>query len=222
LRCVPASLGVGNFPVGCYVSAGEATTKCCGVVVAMPRGNSRAPPPSIEQHVNTGTVPVLTCSNVSSEATGWAHRRPNGPERGGAAVVLRAGESPAHGEGRQRNREGKETAMPKDAPLNSGAPEAPMGSHQRVSGMQAKLHRWAAADHGRRFDDLFNLVCDPATLRMAIERVRRNKGAQNARSGRPHRRQRRARDWPLRVPGGCRRWARRCVPGASLNAVTSP
>ncbi|MEU8911472.1 hypothetical protein [Streptomyces mirabilis] len=45
--------------------------------------------------------------------------------------------------------------MPKDAPLNSGAPEAPMGSHQRVSGMQAKLHRWAAADDGRRFDDLF-------------------------------------------------------------------
>jgi RNA-directed DNA polymerase len=67
--------------------------------------------------------------------------------------------------------------MPKDAPLNSGAPEAPMGSHQRVSGMQAKLHRWAAADHGRRFDDLFNLVCDPATLRMAIERVTGNKGA---------------------------------------------
>ena len=29
--------------------------------------------------------------------------------------------------------------------------------------MQAKLHRWAAADPGRRFDDLFNLVYDPAT-----------------------------------------------------------
>lgn len=67
--------------------------------------------------------------------------------------------------------------MPKDAPLNSDAPEAPMGSHQRVSGMQAKLHRWAAADKGRRFDDLFNLVHDPATLRMAFERVAGNKGA---------------------------------------------
>jgi RNA-directed DNA polymerase len=30
--------------------------------------------------------------------------------------------------------------------------------------MQAKLHRWAAADPGRRFDDLFNLVHDPAML----------------------------------------------------------
>ncbi|WP_406466530.1 hypothetical protein [Streptomyces sp. NBC_01594] len=67
--------------------------------------------------------------------------------------------------------------MPKDAPLNSGAPEAPLGSHQRVSGMQAKLHRWAAAEHGRRFDDLFNLVCDPATLLVAFERVAGNKGA---------------------------------------------
>ena len=30
--------------------------------------------------------------------------------------------------------------------------------------MQAKLHRWAVADPGRRFDDLFNFVYDPATL----------------------------------------------------------
>ena len=34
----------------------------------------------------------------------------------------------------------------------------------RVSEMQAKLHRWAVADPGRRFDDLFNFVHDPATL----------------------------------------------------------
>ena len=53
--------------------------------------------------------------------------------------------------------------MPKDAPPNGGAPAdtAPVGWYQRVSEMQAKLHRWAAADPGRRFDDLFNLVHDP-------------------------------------------------------------
>jgi RNA-directed DNA polymerase len=28
--------------------------------------------------------------------------------------------------------------------------------------MQKKLHRWAVADPGRRFDDLANLVYDPA------------------------------------------------------------
>jgi RNA-directed DNA polymerase len=43
--------------------------------------------------------------------------------------------------------------------------------------MQAKLYRWAAADPGRRFDDLFNLVHDPATLIVAFERVAGNRGA---------------------------------------------
>jgi RNA-directed DNA polymerase len=43
--------------------------------------------------------------------------------------------------------------------------------------MQAKLHRWAAADPGRRFDDLFNLVHDPATLFVAFGRVAGNQGA---------------------------------------------
>jgi RNA-directed DNA polymerase len=43
--------------------------------------------------------------------------------------------------------------------------------------MQAKLHRWAVVDPGRRFDDLFNFVYDPATLMMAFDRVAGNQGA---------------------------------------------
>jgi RNA-directed DNA polymerase len=43
--------------------------------------------------------------------------------------------------------------------------------------MQAKLHRWAVADPGRRFDDVFNFVCDPATLIVAFVRVAGNQGA---------------------------------------------
>jgi RNA-directed DNA polymerase len=46
--------------------------------------------------------------------------------------------------------------------------------------MQAKLHRWAAADPGRRFDDLFNFVCDPATLIVAFDRVAGNTGSRSA------------------------------------------
>jgi len=46
--------------------------------------------------------------------------------------------------------------------------------------MQAKLHRWAAADPGRRFDDLFNFVCDPATLIVAFDRVAGNTGSRTA------------------------------------------
>ena len=46
--------------------------------------------------------------------------------------------------------------------------------------MQAKLHQWASADPGRRFDDLYNLVYDPAFLVVAWNRVRGNKGARTA------------------------------------------
>ncbi len=68
--------------------------------------------------------------------------------------------------------------MPQDAPLNSDALAArTVGPWGRVAGMQAKLHRWAAADPGRRFDDLFNLVHDPATLIVAFARVATNTGA---------------------------------------------
>jgi RNA-directed DNA polymerase len=46
--------------------------------------------------------------------------------------------------------------------------------------MQTKLHQWAKADPGRRFDDVFNLVHDPAFLTVAWRRVRGNKGARTA------------------------------------------
>ena len=68
--------------------------------------------------------------------------------------------------------------MPQDAPPNGSAQDlAPDGPWSRVAGMQAKLHRWAAADPGRRFDDLFNFVHDPATLYVAYCRVEGNRGA---------------------------------------------
>ena len=68
--------------------------------------------------------------------------------------------------------------MPQDAPPNGSAGDTvPQGSWSQVAGMQAKLHRWAAADRGRRFDDLFNLVHDPATLMVAFGRVAGNRGA---------------------------------------------
>ncbi len=50
----------------------------------------------------------------------------------------------------------------------------------RVQKIQMKLHRWANDDPNRRFDDLFNLVCDPAVLVVAWERVRGNRGARSA------------------------------------------
>lgn len=50
----------------------------------------------------------------------------------------------------------------------------------RVLEIQAKLHRWAAQESTTRFDDLFNLVADPAFLTVAWDRVRSNTGARTA------------------------------------------
>lgn len=53
-------------------------------------------------------------------------------------------------------------------------------AERRVLQIQTKLHRWAGDDPHRRFDDLFNLVVDPAFLLVAWDRVRGNKGARTA------------------------------------------
>jgi RNA-directed DNA polymerase len=53
-------------------------------------------------------------------------------------------------------------------------------AERRVREIQTKLHRWATDDPDRRFDDLFNLVGDPAFLLVAWDRVRGNKGARTA------------------------------------------
>jgi group II intron reverse transcriptase/maturase len=53
-------------------------------------------------------------------------------------------------------------------------------AERRVLQIQTKLHRWAGDDPGRRFDDLFNLVADPAFLVVAWDRVRGNRGARSA------------------------------------------
>lgn len=55
-----------------------------------------------------------------------------------------------------------------------------MRAEIRVLRIQTKLHRWAGDDPHRRFDDLFNLVADPAFLLVAWDRVRHNKGARTA------------------------------------------
>jgi hypothetical protein len=53
-------------------------------------------------------------------------------------------------------------------------------AEERVLGWRTKLHRWAGQDEQQRFGDLFNLVCDPATLLDAWERVKRNRGSRTA------------------------------------------
>ena len=69
--------------------------------------------------------------------------------------------------------------MSEDASVNTGAVIWPEHEWAQVTvrRMQTKLHCWAVGDPGRRFDDLYNLVCDPAFLVVAWQRVAGNKGS---------------------------------------------
>jgi RNA-directed DNA polymerase len=65
--------------------------------------------------------------------------------------------------------------------VNTGAPwPTAEQAEARVLRIQTKLHQRAADDPERRFDDLFNLVYDPAVLTVAWRRVRSNRGARTA------------------------------------------
>jgi len=65
--------------------------------------------------------------------------------------------------------------------VNTGAPwPTAAEAEARVLKIQTKLHQWATDDSHRRFDDLDNLVSDPAFLVMAWKRVRGNRGARTA------------------------------------------
>jgi RNA-directed DNA polymerase len=55
-----------------------------------------------------------------------------------------------------------------------------MVAQERVLHFQRKLHEWASRDAERRFHDLWNLVCDPATLVVAWSQVSRNRGSRTA------------------------------------------
>ena len=68
--------------------------------------------------------------------------------------------------------------------MNTGEPFPDLyEAEYRVLVMQQKLHQWAMADRGRRFDDVFNLVYDPAFLVVAGRRVRGNKGGRGVPRG---------------------------------------
>src|SRR6266849_2456836 len=64
--------------------------------------------------------------------------------------------------------------------VNTSAPLDAKQAEERVLGWQTKLHRWAGEEREKRFGDLFNLVCDPAMLLVAWERVKRIRGSRIA------------------------------------------
>ena len=106
------------------------------------------------------------------------------------------------------------TVRSEDASVNTGAAGWPSYGQAFVAvrRIQNKLHCWAAADRGRRFDDLYNLVWDPTVLTVAWERVAGNIGRAPPGSTGPL--------WPGSSPGtewrrSCTRSGISCGPGRS-------
>jgi RNA-directed DNA polymerase len=65
--------------------------------------------------------------------------------------------------------------------VNTDAPWPDLDEAElRVLRIQDKLHQWATDSPDRRFDDLFNLVADPAFLTVAWAKVRGNRGTRSA------------------------------------------
>ena len=140
--------------------------------------------------VKLGTDPVGMNSSERGKRLGVAllGRRPVGG-RAGATPAVDAGswrsrrstprpESRPHGEGRQRDKQHEG-----DGKVDAEWRRSVAGPHRGKSAgtrRQQKLHRWAFSEPDRRFDDVFNLVCDKATLVVAWERVAHNAGASTA------------------------------------------
>ena len=143
-------------------------------------GSRRAPPSSIDSVVNVGTVPGRPPAGqpvrwwagpLSTDGRG-AGRRPRSSPSTREACTWRRG--PA-------SRQGGCWDARRLSPVNTDESElALFRAERRVREIQTKLHRWARDDPHRRFDDLFNLVADPAFLLVAWDRVRGNKGARTA------------------------------------------
>ena len=135
--------------VVCVIWAAGGLGQDCDVrPVAMPSGYSWAPTPSQRTSVNVGSDPVPPCLVWLRQGDGQVRRPLWASGRGGAAVVLRAQESCAHGEGRQRDRR----SLGAEEPLNSGATTSRPGKGG-VSGTRspAQASPWAAAEPDKRF-----------------------------------------------------------------------
>lgn len=98
----PVPSGTGPTPKPDLFAGGEATPNACGVGVAMPSGYSWVPPRPIDCVVNVGTVPGRPDCRATSPDGGRPVVEPMAAGQGGGPVVVRAGESPAHGEGDQQ------------------------------------------------------------------------------------------------------------------------
>src|SRR5713101_2232517 len=114
------------------------------------------------RNMGTPTRPPVT-------ETGYPRRPGTGAREDGASVVVRARESRAHGEGRQRD----------GALLKSE--QRSVDTDQRADevwmlNVQRKLYQWSRENPNDNYRELWNWVTDLRNLRCAWRRVASNKG----------------------------------------------
>ena len=139
--------------------------------------------------------PGYSCTPTLPTGDGERGKRPGGARRplgvgAGAPSAVAAGawrsrrSTPRPGKPATWGKGGSERAARSDgrrSPVNTSAPLPSLEEAQeRVLHVQRKLHEWASEDAERRFQDLWNLVCDPATLVVAWSRVSQNRGSRTA------------------------------------------
>ena len=123
-----------------------------------------------ERGNRSGAAHPWWAGSLSADGAGTGRRVRSSPRSGKPAAWRRDPASPQRGRWNARR-----------SPVNTGAPWPGLTEARiRVLEIQTKLHRWATDDPGRRFGDLFNLVCDPAFLTVGWDRVRGNRGARTA------------------------------------------
>ena len=147
----------------------------------------------------TASARRMRCRGTASCRPGQTDLGERGkrPARAGLLVAARQGPMPVDGRGACRRPHSSQsrgelgtwrrrTAGPQQkkpfgrSSVNSLAPLDVKSASERVLGWQTRLHRWAVQDEQARFGDLFNLICDPATLFVAWDRVKRNRGSRTA------------------------------------------
>ena len=122
-----------------------------------------------------GVPEVDTPSRTSPQLAGRSARHLSATSRIRLAALSSVAEERLAGTHHGRNGiRLRVTERPSPWPIDSTEASA------RVLRMQAKLHRWAVADTGRRFDEVFALVYDVAFLAAAWDRLRTNTGARTA------------------------------------------
>ncbi len=157
---------------------GRPRWKACGVLAAMLPEQSRGTALRRPRHSEHGPLPCPPYSGRIQQPGGQGHRRPDG---GGRGRSRRSSRGQGKAMGGAKGGSESATRVPQCQEVageyRTRRGRACHGRRARfgTAGCLPGCVRWSTGDTTARFDDLFNLVVDPAFLVMAWERVAGNR-----------------------------------------------